>query len=182
MKFRRMREVYWLEASAKVTRVIEKVTPTTLIMEPAMVVSIPRAPAAPAPKRRGQSSIQSQLPDESTSIRAAARTELKVTINDGRNQKLARRLPQRCMSLYMNHSARSDAQATLIAISGPSAPEIAPRVGTLPWGESPVWVVGVCLSQIPPDPGPPLRAGIVASGTTTIPKGGSQSSGRSVPG
>jgi hypothetical protein len=91
MKFRRMREVYWLEASVRVTRVMENVTPTTVIIEPAMVASIPRAPAAPAPKRRGQSAIQSWLPEESTSIRPRARTVLNATINDGRNQKLSRR-------------------------------------------------------------------------------------------
>ena len=54
MKFRRMREVYWLEASASVTKVIENVTPTTVIIEPAIVDNIPRAPSAPAPNRRGQ--------------------------------------------------------------------------------------------------------------------------------
>ncbi len=46
MKLRRMREVYWPDASASVTRVIENVTPTTLIIEPAIVDNIPRAPAA----------------------------------------------------------------------------------------------------------------------------------------
>ena len=35
MKFRRMREVYRLEASASVTKVIENVTPATVIIDPA---------------------------------------------------------------------------------------------------------------------------------------------------
>ena len=106
MKFRRMREVYWLEASASVIKVIENVTPTTVIIEPAMVASIPRAPAAPAPNRRGQSAIQSRLPAESASIKPTARTMLNATISDGRNQKLARRLLQRCLSLFMGRSGR----------------------------------------------------------------------------
>jgi len=33
-----MREVYWLEANTSVIRVIENVTPTTVIIEPAIVV------------------------------------------------------------------------------------------------------------------------------------------------
>jgi hypothetical protein len=53
MKFRRMRDVYWLEASANTTKIIENVTPTTVIIEPAIVDIIPRAPSAPAPNRRG---------------------------------------------------------------------------------------------------------------------------------
>jgi hypothetical protein len=36
MKFRRMREVYWLEASASTTTVMENVTPTTVIIKPAI--------------------------------------------------------------------------------------------------------------------------------------------------
>jgi hypothetical protein len=104
MKFRRMREVYWLEASARVTRVMENVTPTTVIIEPAMAASIARAPSTLAPKRRGQSSIQSWFPEESISINPRARIVLNATINDGRNQKLSRRLLQRCLSLFMIHS------------------------------------------------------------------------------
>ena len=62
MKFRRMREVYWLEASASVTNTIENVTPTTVIIEPAIVDNTPRAPAALAPNRRGQRDIHCWLP------------------------------------------------------------------------------------------------------------------------
>ncbi len=54
MKLRRTREVYWLDASANVTKVIENVVPTTVIIEAAIVDNITRAPAALAPKRRGQ--------------------------------------------------------------------------------------------------------------------------------
>lgn len=52
MKFRRMREVYWLDASA--TKVMENVIPITDIIEPASVDNIWRAPSAPAPDSRGQ--------------------------------------------------------------------------------------------------------------------------------
>lgn len=52
MKFRRMQEVYWLEAS--VTSTIKNVTPITLIIEPTVVDNTPRAPTAPTPNRRGQ--------------------------------------------------------------------------------------------------------------------------------
>ena len=40
MKFRRMREVYWLEASASASRVMENVMPITVIIEPASVDNI----------------------------------------------------------------------------------------------------------------------------------------------
>ncbi len=50
MKFRNMREVYWLEASASVTSVIENVTPTTVIIEPAIVDNISRAPCGASAK------------------------------------------------------------------------------------------------------------------------------------
>lgn len=66
MKFRRMREVYWLETSASVTNTIENVTPTTVIIEPAIVDNTPRAPAALAPNRRGQRAIHCWLPAVST--------------------------------------------------------------------------------------------------------------------
>jgi hypothetical protein len=36
MKFRRMREVYWLEAGASTTGVMENVTPTAVIIKPAI--------------------------------------------------------------------------------------------------------------------------------------------------
>jgi hypothetical protein len=53
VKFRRMRDVYWLEAIANTTKIIENVTPTTVIIEPAIVDIIPRAPSAPDPNRSG---------------------------------------------------------------------------------------------------------------------------------
>src|SRR5689334_20352051 len=88
MKLRRMREVYWLEANASVTRVMEKVTPTTVIIEPAIVDSIPRAPEAPAPKKRGQRASQSAFAWVSTLIKPTASAMLAATMSDGRNQKL----------------------------------------------------------------------------------------------
>ena len=47
MNLRKMRDVYWLDAKARATMVIEKATPATVIIELAMAVSMPRNPAAP---------------------------------------------------------------------------------------------------------------------------------------
>ena len=99
MKLRRIRDVYWLEASASVTSVMENVIPTTVIIEPAIVDSMPRAPAAPEPKRRGQRASQSWPAEASTSINPRARLMLAATISEGMNQKLARRLPMRNLIL-----------------------------------------------------------------------------------
>ncbi len=103
MKFRRMREEYWLEASASATNVIENVTPTTDIIEPAIVESIPRAPSAPAPKRRGHRDSHMSITEESASIRATASTALPATISEGRNQRLERTMLQSCLILFMRH-------------------------------------------------------------------------------
>jgi len=56
MKFRRIREVYWLDAKARATMVIENAVPATVIIELAIAESMPREPAAPAPNRRGHRS------------------------------------------------------------------------------------------------------------------------------
>ena len=88
MKLRRMREVYWLEASASVTKVIENVTPTTVIIEPAIVDNISRAPSALEPNRRGQRASHWALPVVCASIKTIARTMLPATISEGTNQKL----------------------------------------------------------------------------------------------
>src|SRR5664280_181673 len=104
MKFRRMRDVYWLEARASVTRVIENVTPTTVIIEPAIVDNMPRAPAAPEPNRRGQRAIHGLLPLESIAIDATASTMLTATITEGMNQKLPRRPLHSRLSLLMDVS------------------------------------------------------------------------------
>ena len=101
MKFRRMREVYWLEAIANTINTIEKVTPTTVIMEPAMVDIMPRAPSAPAPNSRGHRANHCSLTAESAPIKTAARPMLARTIIDGINQKLDRRLLQSCLNLFM---------------------------------------------------------------------------------
>ncbi|HUS98613.1 MAG TPA: hypothetical protein VMX97_17955, partial [Hyphomicrobiaceae bacterium] len=102
MKFRRMREVYWLEASASTTKIMENVTPTTDIIEPAIVDIIPRAPSAPAPNRRGHRASHRSLPADSASINAAARATLNTTISEGINQKLDRRSFQSCPNLFMS--------------------------------------------------------------------------------
>ena len=104
MKFRRMREVYWPEASESVTRVIENVTPATVIIEPAIVDNIPRAPSALAPNRSGQRASHRSLPLEPASTKATARAMLTATISEGTNQKLDRRLLQICLSLFMVRS------------------------------------------------------------------------------
>src|SRR5665811_1709535 len=65
MKFRKMREVYWLEASASTTNIMENETPTMDIIEPAIVDIIPLAPSAPAPKSRGHWFSHRSLPAES---------------------------------------------------------------------------------------------------------------------
>lgn len=101
MKFRSMRDVYWLEASTSTTKIIENVTPTTFIIEPAIVDIIPRAPSAPAPNRRGHRFSQRSLPAESASIKATAKAMLTTTISKGRSQRLDRRLLQSCLSLFM---------------------------------------------------------------------------------
>src|SRR5665647_143683 len=101
MKFRRMREVYWLEASASTTRIMENVTPTTDIIEPAIVDIIPRAPSAPAPNRRGHRASHRWIPAESAAIKAAASPTLAMIINEGMNQKLDRRSLKSCLNLFM---------------------------------------------------------------------------------
>ncbi|GJG89622.1 hypothetical protein tb265_48030 [Gemmatimonadetes bacterium T265] len=52
MKVRSTRGVYWADACATAAMVIENVTPDTVIIEPAMVESMPRASSAPAPRGR----------------------------------------------------------------------------------------------------------------------------------
>jgi hypothetical protein len=104
MKFRRMREVYWLEASANATRIMENVTPMTDIIEPASVDNIWRAPSAPTPNKRGHWASQRSLQAESASINAVAKTTLPRTISEGKNQKLDRRLLQSCLNLFMGQA------------------------------------------------------------------------------
>jgi hypothetical protein len=53
-----MREAYWLEAKASTTKIIEYITPKTVIIEPAIVDIIARAPSAPNPNRLGHWVIQ----------------------------------------------------------------------------------------------------------------------------
>jgi hypothetical protein len=101
MKLPRTREVYWLDASASVTRVIENVTPTTVIIELAIVESICRAPSAPTPNSRGQRVRVSFPTAESASIAAAASTMLIATIKEGMNQKLDLRSTHSCRGFFM---------------------------------------------------------------------------------
>ena len=55
MKFLSMRGVNWLDARERATIVIENVTPATVIIEPAIVDSILRAPSALDPIKAGHS-------------------------------------------------------------------------------------------------------------------------------
>ncbi len=91
MKVRNMREVYWLDANASATKTTENVTPTTDIIELAMVDISACAPVAPAPNRRGHCSSKRALVIESASIMTAAKTMHTATITDGKNQKLDHR-------------------------------------------------------------------------------------------
>ena len=106
MKFRKMREVYWLEAIASTIKTIENVTPTTVIMEPAIVDIIPRAPAAPTPNSCGHCASHWSLTADSASIKIAARVMLTTTITEGRSQKLDRSLLQNCLNLFMDRATR----------------------------------------------------------------------------
>ena len=103
MKLRRMREVYWLDASASATKVMENVMPITVIIEPASVDNSSRAPSDPTPNRPGHWASQRSPMAESVSIKATAKTILAATISEGINQKLERRSLQICLSLCMVH-------------------------------------------------------------------------------
>jgi len=71
-------------------KVIENVTPTTVIIEPAIVDNIPRAPSALAPNRRGQRASHWALPVECASTKAIARVMLPATISVGTKPKTRR--------------------------------------------------------------------------------------------
>lgn len=61
-------------------------TPITVIIEPASVDNMPRAPSAPAPNRRGHRASQRSFSTESTSINAAAMAMLPATISVGKTK------------------------------------------------------------------------------------------------
>ncbi len=105
MKFRRMREVYWLEAKASATKVIEKVMPMRDIIEPARVANSWRAPSAPTPKRRGHRASQRSPHTASASISTSAATMPSTTASEGTNQKLDRASLKSCLNLFMSHRA-----------------------------------------------------------------------------
>jgi hypothetical protein len=96
-----MREVYLLEAKASVTRVIENVTSTTVIIEPAILDNTPRPPSVLTPNKRGQRGSQCPLLLGSASIKANAKTMLDPKITEGTNQKPAYKLPQNLLSLFI---------------------------------------------------------------------------------
>jgi len=101
MKFRSTLDEYWLEANDSDTIVIENTTPATVIIEPAIVDSMPLEPAAPAPNRRGQLSLTSCNSIRSVSISTSASATAAPTITAGTNQKLDRRSVQRSRGFLM---------------------------------------------------------------------------------
>ena len=115
MKLRRMRDEYWLAASARVTVVMEKVTPATVIMEPAMAVSSPREPSAPAPKSRGHASARAPRLSTSSSVNTTARATLMATRTVGTNQRLVRRASMISRSLFTTSSQRLGPLSSLTA-------------------------------------------------------------------
>ena len=80
---------------------MEKTTPATVIIGPAILDSMPREPAAPAPNRRGQLSLTSCTSIRSVSISASASVTAAQTITAGTNQKLDRRSVQRSRGVFM---------------------------------------------------------------------------------
>src|SRR5690554_4658210 len=74
---------------------------STVIMEPANVESMSRAPSAPTPNKRGHWFNQSLLIRVSISTNTLAKSTLKATIKVGTNQKLERRSPHSFISLFM---------------------------------------------------------------------------------
>jgi hypothetical protein len=102
MKLRSTRGEYWLAVSDSATMVTENTTPATVIMDVAMADSIPRAPPAPAPNRRGQSCASSMSSSgcSSTSTSAAATPIRTSTL--GTSQRLPSSVSQsgrnRCMA------------------------------------------------------------------------------------
>ena len=101
MKLRRTRDEYWLAANDSETMVMEKTTPATVIIEPAIVDSMPREPAAPAPNRRGQLAMTFCASIRSVSISANASVTAAQTITAGTNQKLDRRSVKRSRGFFM---------------------------------------------------------------------------------
>jgi len=106
MKFLRMRDVDWLEASASVTNTntntIENVTPTTVIIEPAILDNTPRAA-----RRAGAK----QTRPEGHPLLAAGGVHLNQGYCDRKavrhnktraKTKMPRRLLQSRLNLFMN--------------------------------------------------------------------------------
>ncbi|CAA9301124.1 MAG: hypothetical protein AVDCRST_MAG40-366 [uncultured Gemmatimonadaceae bacterium] len=94
MKLRRMRGVYWLDACVTATVVMEKVTPATVIIEPAIAESIERELPALAPKTRGQRASASASTRADSSTIPTASAMAPSTIAPGTNQRLPRSCAQ----------------------------------------------------------------------------------------
>ena len=90
MKLRNTRGLYWVAADESTTSVIEKITPATVIIEPAIAVSMARAPSVPAPNSPGQRCISMDANRRSSWIRATASAVAPVTMMPGISQRLVR--------------------------------------------------------------------------------------------
>ena len=101
MKLRSTRGEYWLAVSDSATIVTENTTPATVIIEVAMAESMPRAPSAPAPNSRGQSSASCRPTMGSSSMSKSATATPAITISPGTNQRLPSRSSQSDRSRFM---------------------------------------------------------------------------------
>lgn len=101
MKLRSRREVYWLATWARVASVSENIRPATVIMEPAMAASMPRAPAAPAPNSSGCRAVHFAPMDTSSRTSPYAANSAATTIRVGTNQRLESSFSYRAFSLFI---------------------------------------------------------------------------------
>lgn len=90
MKLRSKRGPSWDEASERVTNVIEKTTPATVIIDPAMIPSTALAPSAPPVNVQPRLSVNQRVTDVSTVTLTNANATATTVMSVGMNQKLDR--------------------------------------------------------------------------------------------
>lgn len=88
MKFRISRDEYCVDAVAIVMIVSVNDRLATVIIDPAIAVSIPRAPSAPTPNKRGNRAAQSYPTTASAAIRPLAIAIAAATMVSGTNHRL----------------------------------------------------------------------------------------------
>jgi hypothetical protein len=76
-----------------------------VIIDPAIVDKIPRAPSALAPKTSGQRVSHRVLASECAAIKATAMAMLPATISAGKSQKLVRSLSQSRLSEFTSEAS-----------------------------------------------------------------------------